>query len=459
MKEIISGALHETLRQIVADERASKPLLEKIMALHTQKTIAVQPEVIARMAFSLSNYKCAVDYWDMSSRRDEEKYKAAQTQLKTFPDNITSLFSAKDYSRIVDEYGKYEGEISGPDLSIVIQALFLENQHDKAFEEIAHIHSASQFEKIFQTCSACLDSKEKSTLSLCQRVLTIFGESWNKILKLVDSANNERINPFYIAMALARTDGLSMQMANVQKPISDFLEEEFIKKFENIPDSLVFDIGTAIEKAGKRIDALKYYEMAVKRFDENAEKKRICVERWILTKEMHAERSGSKDKLMREKEAMEKRKEYGIENKKIDDFIDLSEKSDVIKYIIDSEMKKGTEKPYKVTVKIRPENQIVDTDRGVKRKVEFDIEGCSLAYFPKERRLNITSATDGKTISLRHSDQKNDCVSTQDYVITDAFVDDIGGCQRVEGTPIYFCITDEKIKVHFENTNIVIDFL
>jgi hypothetical protein len=417
------------------------------------------------MAFSLLNYKLAVDYWDISTNKDEdkEKYEYAKMQLKGFPDNIAVLFSSKDYPKIISEYKEYTGPLSDDALLMVIQALFLENQHREAFNEIAlKIHSAAQFEKIILSCSPCLNKKEKEVLSICRSVSSIFDESWNRNLKLLGDVKNGSINPVFVAIALARTEGLPAKGSTIQKPFSDFLEKEFIKKFEAVPDSLVFDIGTAVEKAGRRIDILKYYEMAARRFTENPDNERICAERWILAKENQAQYSGSKGRPGRAQEAAEKRKEYGIEGK-IDDFITLDEKSSVIRYIINCEMDKELDKikpsKAKATVKIpRRKPDLIDQD-GVKQKVELVIENYRLAYFTKSKKLNIESNTDGKTISLYNSEQKKDCFSTQDYVITNVFTNEIGDCQKIKDTPIHFCIMNKKITVYFENTNVVINFL
>jgi hypothetical protein len=261
MKKIMSGVVDTCLRQLVDRKQISESLLEGTVTLYQRKSISIQPDLIALMAFSLSKYKLAVEYWDMSRKKDEENYKIAQTQLKDFPDNIAVLFSSKDYAKIASEYKKYEGKLSDDALVIVVQALFFENKHDEAFDAIVNIHSAAQLEKITQACSSCFHSKEKEILSVCVRISDIFSESWHKVLRLIDSAKNGDINPFYVAIALARTNGLPSTPPTTQKLISDFLEREFIRKFENVPESLVFDIGTAIEKAGRRIDALKYYEL------------------------------------------------------------------------------------------------------------------------------------------------------------------------------------------------------
>jgi hypothetical protein len=465
IKEVISGALNKCINDITKNGLASNALLENIVKLYHQKTIAVYPDNIADMAFSLSNYKVAVDYWDMTTNKNKEKYEMAQKQLKGFPDNISVLFHARNYPIIVSEYKKYGGKLSDDALPMVIQALFLENQHGAGFNEIINIHSTTRFEKIIQSCSSCLAPKEKSTLSICKLISIVFKESWNKTLRLVEDAKKENINPIYVAMALARTEGLSSQPSTIQKPISDFLEKEFIKKFEGVPDSLIFDIGTAIEKAGRRIDILKYYEMAAERFSGNAENERICVERWILAKEMQAKISGSKGEANRKQEAAEKRKEYGIEGK-IDEFIALDGKSAVIKYIIESEMNgvmapKEADKTKlpKATVKIPRKNHDVAAEHSVRQKIEFEIEGYRFAYFTKLRKVNIENNTNGKTISLHHSDLKKDCISTHDYVVTDGFINEIGDCQKIEETPIYFCTTEDKITVSFENTKVVINFI
>jgi hypothetical protein len=458
MKQIISGILDNGLKQIVDRNQSSESLLEGAVTLYQKKSISIQTEIIALMAFSLSKYKLAVDYWDMSRKRDEEKYKNAQMQLKDFPDNITVLFSGKDYAKIASEYKKYEGKLSDDAMVIVIQALFFENKHEEAFDAVVNIHSAAQLEKITQACSSCFNSKEKEILSVCVRISDIFSESWNKVLRLIDSAKNGDINPFYVAIALARTNGLPSVLPTTQKLISDFLEREFIRKFENIPESLVFDIGTAIEKAGKRNDdALKYYKLAAKRFSGNREKERVCAERWIHAKEMWVQRHKGLDAINHKEDVAEIEEacaRYGINKEKINDFIALDGKSSVMRYIIDTESKK-------VSIKIPRENKkppITDDDHHVKQKVEVNIDGYELVYFTKIKRLNITSNADGKTISVCHSESKIGTILTQDYTVTDSFTDDIGACQKIEGTPVYFSVTEEKIMVSFEKTKVVVHF-
>jgi hypothetical protein len=463
MKKIIGTVLDERLKKVIKDDQGTGSLLERAIKLYQLEIISIHPEIIAELAFSLSKFKPAIDYWDVSHKKDEKKYEAAQKQLKGFPDNITVLFSMGDYKKIVEEYRKYGGKISDNVMMTMIQALFLADQHDEAFDTIVNIHSANQFEKIIQACSSSLDTKEKDVLSVCRRISVIFDESWSKILKLIGSVKNEAINPFYIAIALARTEGLSEQPSTIQKPISDFLEKEFIQKFGNIPDSRIFDIGSAIEKAGRRIDVLKYYDLALKRFAGDAEKEQICAERWIHAKEIQAKYSKGQNAINRDREAEEKRRIYGI-NEVIADFIVLDGKPSVIKYIIDTEMKEESDKikPSRVTVKIPRENsknQITTTESSIMQKTEFSLDGYRFVYFAKERRLNIENNTDGKTISLYHSDRQDNCIRTQDYDITDDFVDDIGDCQKIEGTPIHFSITDEKITVLFAKAKIVVSFL
>ena len=460
MKTIIGDAFCKCLKQITGDRRISESLLEKTINAHQQKSVIVQPEIIAQAAFALSKYNIAVAYWgENPPGKDKRDYETALMQIKGFPDNISLLYKEKNYSKIVDEHRKFRGKLTDDALVMVIQALFFENEHDEGFIEIAKIHSDALFGKIIQECSSCLNSRERKVLSVCQRVSVIFNESWNKNLKFIGEIKDGSIGPLYAALALART-GLAFQSPAIQKPFSDFLEREFIRKFENVPEPLLFDIGTAIEKAGRIIDILKYYEMAIQRFSENEENRRICIERWILAKEKHAKHGGGKEKEKREQAAAEKRREYGIEGD-IDDFIRLDEKSGVIKYIIDSEMSGEPDKPRQIKLKVKTPGRSQDTvqEQSVKQKTELDMEGYHLVYFMKTRRLNITSNTDGKTISLQHSEQKTDYISTGDYIVKSSNIDELGNCQKIEETPIYFSVTEDRITVFLENTKTVINFL
>jgi hypothetical protein len=196
--------------------------------------------------------------------------------------------------------------------------------------------------------------------------------------------------------------------------------------------------------------------LAAKRFGGNTEKERVCAERWIHAKEMWVQRHKGLDAI-NDKDIVEIEEactRYGISRERISDFIVLDGKPSVMRYIIDTEKKK-------VSIKIPRENKkspITDDDH-VKQKVEVNLEGYQLVYFTKARRLNITSNTDGKTISVYHSESKNGRILTQDYTVTDSFADDIGVCQRIEGTPVCFSVTEEKIMVSFEKAKVVVNFL
>jgi hypothetical protein len=55
----------------------------------------------------------------------------------------------KNYSEIISEYKEYTGKLSDDAALLVIQALFFENHHSEAFDEIAlRINSAIQFENV-----------------------------------------------------------------------------------------------------------------------------------------------------------------------------------------------------------------------------------------------------------------------------------------------------------------------
>ena len=474
MKNIIGDALNYNLEQLVDNKQLDDTLYNKIISVYENEILNIRPDIIAQSAFCLSKFKAACDYWNKSSNINKKDYEYAQMQIKGFPDNISLLYSAKDYRKIIDEYNlsKDKMKLTNDAMLFVIQALFFENDRDKAIELLVNIHSAAKYNKIIKECLSCLDPRDKDVLYICQRVSIIFEEVWNKNLLLVENLKNENINPIYIALALSRTDSLPSQLPNIKKIFSNFLDREIIRKFDNIPNELIFDIGTAIEKTELRIDILRYYEMAIKRFMKNSDNERICVERWILAKETQAKRSGSKDEVLRMQEAEEKRKEYGIEGE-IESFIKHDGKTSVIKYIIDSELDKKDEKikQEKVTIKIpqkKSDKQIkLNNDdltgdisqQYIKQKVEFSLDNYNLVYFTKPKRLNITSNIDGKTISIQYSEQEKDCISTHDFNILNTTVEEIGNCFIIEKTPIHFCITKEKILVYFNNTNVVFNFL
>ncbi|MDR2384098.1 MAG: ATP-binding domain-containing protein, partial [Tannerella sp.] len=450
--EILSNSINKIVDLIIKKGFSDKKFLEVFISVRDKEIgdISIENEKLAEMAFALEEYKTAVDYWNKSPNRNEKSYKIAEMRIKDFPENIKFLYEKKEYEKIADEFSKFKGALTGETLMIAVKSLFMVKRSEDAFRHIVNFNKADHFKATLQECAEHISSQDKKVITICYKIAQIADENWDQTLNIISEARNNGLKAVYIAAAIARTKSLPKQQPSIQRSISDYLKRDIIENFNDVPRSLILDAGTAIEKAGRRIDSLKFYEYAIDRFSDK-ENKQLCVERWINAKELQAKINAGNEKWADERyrEARNKRQEYGIGNKVFDEFIELNNWPELYKFIIDQEssyISKGGEEPelnFDKTVTF-------ETTREIKQKIEFDFEGYTFSYFQKNKRLNITNNDDGKTITVSREKYASDDYTTIDY----SFLP-FGDCKKIENTPIIFKLEKDLINVAFDYSRIV----
>ncbi|MDR0742772.1 MAG: ATP-binding domain-containing protein, partial [Tannerella sp.] len=389
--ESLNNSINKIVELVIKKGFSSKNFLEILISACENGIADISAECLAEMAFELKEYKMAVDYWEKSPNRNEKNYKFASMRIKDFPENIKFLYELKEYEKIAGQFLDFKGELTGEDLVIAVKALFITKRSEDAFKHIVNFTKSEYFNSTLKECESYISSQDKKILTVCHKIAQIAGENWTQILNIISDAKSNEINAVYIAAAIARTKSLPEQQPSVQRSVSDYLKKEIINKFNDVPSSMIFDAGTAIEKAGRRIDVLKFYEYAVNHFQGNQEKVILCEERWINAKELQVKINNGGEKWASERlqEARNKRQAYNIENKPLDEFIEFNDWTNLYKFIIQQEsnyVARGEEKP---------ELNIKTATAETKQNFEFNFEGYRFCYYKKHKRLNITNDDDG----------------------------------------------------------------
>jgi len=476
LTETINNIVRKLIPLITIDDEPS--LLYKIIDIH-KKGIIIDTMSIAEIAHTLSEHETAVEYWDKSESKNKEKYITSKAHCTKYPDNIPLLESIGKYDDIIEQYNENE-EAKLPDeqLFVVIRAFMIQKNTDKALPLCALLTSSELFNQVFNEyslhSSENSDKKYKSAILALKKISPIKEKRWSEIWKTISSeeTKNDSSMNLYIAASLARLgpDSWSLLAETGQHPskkdISEFLREKIIKKYThgsvNIPEEIVVDIGTAIEKAGRRLDALDYYKYA-ESCVKNEEAKLKCVERWIRAKERQAEFTNDDEELAekRSQDAVNKRRLHGIpENKPIADYEALSEWPELYRFVIKNETaekpaanvepKPDGPKTKLVVRKVQRDPATEDSEQPQLISRECDLFGFKMTYFYKQRRLNITD-DEGKTISIFIGEFK-----TNDYSIEETLQKG-EAYQSVKGTSISFQNKD-RIKIYFTDARIEIGF-
>jgi hypothetical protein len=453
--KILHDAVNRIVDFVVKDDFFDKNILNVFISAYKKKIPGISSEKLAEMAFNLADYKTAVDFWEKSSSRNDTKYKSAVERIKGFPENIKILYESGEYGKISDQFLGFDGELTGGDLAYAVQALLIAGHTEDAFRYIVNFFDPVYFDATIKKCSDFISPKDRKLLILCHKIAQIANENWARIVNIISTAKNNDIKAIYIAAAIARTKSLPNQPSSVQKPVSDYLEKEIIRNFTAIPVSMLFEAGTAIEKAGRRIDILKFYEKAIECFHDDSEKSVLCAERWINAKELQVKFNKGSEKWIKERsqEAQNKRKEYGIGNKELDEFINFENWPDLYKFIIENELRNESAGK-RITSELNPDRIVVSGPSvSEKQKIDFDFEGYKFSYYKKSRRLNITNNDDGKTLTISGGKYASD-----DYTIIDYSFEPFGACKKAETTPVIFRL-DGAIRVAFDYSDILFTFL
>ncbi|MCL2232041.1 MAG: hypothetical protein FWB99_03090 [Treponema sp.] len=477
LSEIINSIVKKLIPLITINDEPS--LLYKIIDIH-KKGIIIDTASIAEIAYTLKEYKTAVESWDKSESKDKEKYIISRAYCAEFPDNILLLGSiGKHEDIIIEQYNKNEKtKLSDDHLLVVIKAFLVQKNTDKALQICTSLTSSEIFNHVFNEYSSHSsensDKKYKSAFLALKKISRIREKGWDDIWKMLSSEDtkNDPQENLYVAASLARLDSWHL-LAEAgrhpsEKDISGFLREKIIIKYTqgsiNIPEEIVIDIGTAIEKAGHRRDALSYYEYA-ESCTKNEEAKQKCVERWIKVKERQAESTDDEELAdKRRQDAVVKRQSLEIpKDKFFAEYETLSEWPELYQFVIKNETteksagsmelkppKQDNLKP-KFVVKAVPKEPTANGEQSQSGKYEFDFHGFKMAYFYSQKRLNITEDNEGKTISIKIGGFTTDDYSLEEVIIKGAVY------QSVKGTAISFQNKD-RIRLYFTDIRIGMDF-
>jgi hypothetical protein len=475
MRDVLEKSVNTIVRKVKSFIDPNGDVITLRRILDIQKVIKIDPSSIAEIAYIVGDFEIALEYWDKSSEvKDKDKYIRAQAYALSYPKNLDHLKYIGEWSEITKQHEAHQNTALTDDLRyIVVEAFVRQNNGDKVLHLISELQGIDKFNHLYNISFQNKDEKLSNIFSLLEKLECIREEKWDVIWKmLLKEKDNASI--FYFAAALARTNTLVFRektgrSSPTKRDISEFLRTEIIEKIKKltvlpISENILLDIGTAIEKADRRIDALDYYEQIESRIEET-DLHQICIERWIKTKERQVEHNKtSPESVKRKQEAVTKRERYNIPlNKDIEDYHPTSEWNKFYQYVIQNEIEKEETSeqvivPMPVIVSeevitpLPPENQNGDVIRtspsneiSQKQHFTFVFEEYKFVYSYQRKRLDIANESDGKNISIT-----NGKYSSVDYSVkTSTEIE--GAYQHIEGTPILFQNNHDYIEIRFNN--------
>jgi hypothetical protein len=271
---------------------------------------------LAPIAYAAGEYAIAVEIWERLGETDREEYRRAKAHLAPFPENIIWFSRLKQNRDVLAQWQAHRAEVSelgaldDAVAGAVISAALDTGELRLACELLA---AKPNREQVGTLLAEAAKRNDESTLLDGVRVAVRFfvkSGSWAEVVRAAENADfgeltagaggavkellqssESRATILRTAVEeLARSPELVAESPDRRGLVSDFLHRTFIGKGaatgrHGLQPEVV---GAAIERAGKIIDALQYYENLERDTEASEELKRFAAERLVRNLERHA---------------------------------------------------------------------------------------------------------------------------------------------------------------------------
>jgi len=398
--------------------------IDKALSFFEDKGIRVNIAVRAKVAFKATNYQLAAKLWESTGKTELQDYKKAKAESTPYPARLSALNELELWSRIIEEWKEHldvvlQGDSLGP-VTIALartgklmeaRTLALASRHLPSLLTILKIAEESRQPNI------------RDELNPIVAVLLIQAEKWDTVRQLMDKVESAKSSTAVaLVRAFARSEAITQLPSEGksgpvnQSNISDFLRRWYgVHKPGEFSPGFLSEVGAAIERAGKRVDALKYYETLMVSAEQTISQPAAI--RWIVCKERQAandlKRGDERPARDRKNEANEARRKHGIpQSQAFPEFPELT----TFGVLLD-ELSKAKPNIEAVEIERAPEPIVVPTvepsaAKDVEKKVAPALDGIHVptevlirpyqfTFFHNTTRLNITHLETGESASFR----------------------------------------------------------
>jgi hypothetical protein len=275
----------------------------------------IKDDHLAAVAYSAKDFEEAVRLWERTGSSDREEFRRAKARTAPFPERILWLSKLHEHSDIIRQWRDNQatlpplGKMDESVIKAVIDAA-LANSDLTLARTLLDVRPDR--DRIKTLLSAALNLKQDAELSaaatLAARSLvrlrewaaaTRFAETFEfdglKSSDLRSALNRIKAGPEVVrsvTQELATCADLSAEAVERQEIVAKFLNRNFISKantWTKEQRSITYEVvGAAIERAGKIVDALQFYE-TLERDAATEEIRKFAAERLVRNLERHAD--------------------------------------------------------------------------------------------------------------------------------------------------------------------------
>ncbi len=256
----------------------------------------------ARVCYLAGDWTNACAHWESANDKNSKEYREAKARVAPYPERLSYLKDLAKHDVILEEYAANSSvPLDGEANRILGIAISTVNRFGEALEHFASVGAISELGELAVAASASGEREvAEKALQLCA-VLTVQQSHWASVRDYLNSGNFPKaskethkalaallrsIRPRFdclLAASFARSDSLTKLDSSEQKPISKFLRDlERSRKWQTFMS--VEELGAAIERSQRFVDAVEYYESLLTSATSDAQK-RFALVRWVKSRE------------------------------------------------------------------------------------------------------------------------------------------------------------------------------
>lgn len=317
-----SGAIESILDQLLRTKRIEgsgstwQEIAESAERL-LNKGFRLSRSIIGMLFYRAEQWKRAISYWSTYKDTQTEQYREASARaiISEIEDGHRSSLSREEAQEVAGFYQqnkqyaeavKYWTQVGDERSMATICGIALTaRDYDAALEAVKSATEIFVRQGRWPQFIALLSERRWNLLSKDKRAA---------LRTLMDAHHNELVAR--ATLALAQSELLPAAEASSLRAISDILKISFIENASGWAPNITPEVaGAAIERAGRDIDALKFYENVIASLAFSAEQKQRAQKRWVKVKQRQAAREQRRRKdagLRHAAEAEERIKAWGI---------------------------------------------------------------------------------------------------------------------------------------------------
>jgi hypothetical protein len=308
---------------------------------------------LAMVAYRANQFGDAVKLWEALRDTERKDYMRAKAHVSPFPENIVWFGRIGEHGEVMRRWRDHHPTLRGfekPDESViraVVDAALAERDLPLAAKLLG---SSLDTERIAKLLVMAIDARDDDTTSaaavLAARMF-VRTRSWSAAIRAAEAADfselvgdrmeelqsmlrstNGATNVFRaVAEELAVSEHLPSETVQRKEPVAEFLNRNFLVggvSPANLRGLSPQVVGAAIERAGKIVDALRFYE-TLERSASTNEVRRFAAERLCRNLLRYANyfryvRKDEKEAQGKELDARKILKQYGLDERQIPDY-------------------------------------------------------------------------------------------------------------------------------------------